>query len=192
MVKFFSDIPVDVEDNDTGYLETESIPAQITKIVKVEKSYTLVGLRDFRSKDIVALIRGKKRPNRDDVGSVSMFALSGQTKNGEIKFAGFFNSRDDLPKEVQGRKPKADSSGGQSGGGGRSGNVRGFALSYAKDLAVAGVINLGQIRLAAKEFEQYLETGEFPKRPEPVPDEYEDVPEVGETEYEDDFEDIPF
>lgn len=170
-------IQVDKADQETGYLELTSVVAEVIKIVKADTGYSLIGLRDFTGAEIVALIRGKGRPTRNEVGTISVFMLSGQTKGNKVQYSGFYNPKDEIPAQYQGKrppKPAEESSDSGRGSGGRAGGSRdsnrGFALSYAKDLACAGAITMKQLQGVAVQFTTYLDTGSWGVQKEaPVP-----------------------
>lgn len=180
-----SDIRVDVKDPETGYGELATVVGEVTKIVKKADGYNLVAITDFTGKEIVALIRGRSKPGDDVVGKVGVFKLSAERKDGEIKYSGFYNARDDIPQQYAGKRPPHAKSSSAGGGAGYDapGKNRGFALAYAKDLVVAGVITMKQIGVTTMTFAGYLDTGNWPVKREPEPEPEPEIPEY--EEYED-------
>jgi len=190
-------IQVDKQDQETGYLELTAVVAEIVKIVKADQGYSLIGLRDFAGQEIVALIRGRVRPSRNDVGAVSVFMLSGQTKGNKVNYSGFYNPKDEIPPQYQGKRPPAPAESGGSGGSGRGGGgsagsgdaekTRSVVLSYAKDLACAGAIDIKQVPATALIFAAYVSTGKWPVKqvqhqPAPQPEEDREIPEMGQEQ----------
>jgi hypothetical protein len=190
-------IQVDKTDPESGYLYLAPVVAEIVKIVKEGQGYNLVALRDFTGKEIVALIRGRERPGRNDVGNMAVFALSGQTKGDKVNYSGFYNPKEEIPPEYRGKRPpqpEGKTTGSErKGSGGSSGNNRSYALSYAKDLACAGAITIQQLPGTAIKFNTYLDTGSFgvqqappkakpqPQRQRPTQEEDREIPETSGT-----------
>ncbi len=185
------DVQVDVIDQQSGYGVQCSVVAEIVKIVRSEQSYTIAGIRDFTGTETNVLIRGRTRPQVSMIGKVGVFKLAGATKGKYVNYSGFFNPTEEVPAQYQGKRPPRPS-GGTQGGGGKSsgGNVdpaknRGVSLSYAKDLAVAGKIDIKDIPMYAKAFTEYVATGVFPQKqvvPPTIPVEQE-IPEMGEQTF---------
>lgn len=184
----FADIQIDVIDPQTNYGVNATVIAEIVKIVKVEQGYTIVALRDFTGVENTALIRGRSKPAYANINQVSVFVLSGKTGARGAKYSGFYNPQDQVPPEFAGKKPPAPAQGqgapaGQ-GGGGKSydnGKNRGFALSYAKDLVVAGKVDIKLINACTDTFVAFLDTGKWPGVEQPVisPVVELEIPEVG-------------
>ena len=187
-------IQVDKTDPESGYLELAPVVAEITKVMP-KQGYSLIGLRDFAGKEIVALIRGRERPGMNDMGKVAVFALSGKTDGNQVKYSGFYNPKEEIPPEYAGKRPpqpagEAAGEAAGSGGGRSAGGNRSFALSYAKDLTCAGAITIQQLPGTAIKFNAYLDTGSFgeqkqapPKkqaqRQRPTQEEDREIPETG-------------
>ncbi len=181
-------ILVDRDDSQTGYAQLSEVVAEITKVIN-KGTYVLVGLRDFSGQEITALIRGRTKPNQNDIGKVAVFKISGKSGNDGVRYSGFYNPNDPIPQQYAGKKPV----GGGAGGGVAKGNYdgsknRGVTLSYAKDLAVAGVITLKQLQVTASLFAQYVDTGQWPLRQGPVVEPEREVPEADDL-YGDEYSD---
>jgi hypothetical protein len=166
----FADIQVDVKDAQGQYELRSPVIAEIVKIIKVEgNSYTIVALRDFTGVEKTALIRGKAKPTYAEIGQVKVLSLSAKTDPSRgVMYSGFYNPQDPIPPEFAGRRPPAPTNAAQGaqGGGGKSsydnGKNRGFALSYAKDLVVAGKVDITKITSCVDTFTAYLDTGNWP------------------------------
>lgn len=179
-------IQVDVTDPTTNYLELTSVVAEITKVIP-KQGYSLVAMRDYTGQEITALIRGRAQPGQGDVGKITTFALSGKTEGNQVKYSGFYNPKDEIPPQYQGKRPPVpagETATNTSASKGSSGNNRSFALSYTKDLACAGAITMKQLQGVATLFNTYLDTGKWPTKapqhqPAPVPQEEDEIPEVG-------------
>jgi len=186
-------IRVDQKDAETGYLELCPVVAELVKVISNQASqgYGLYNIRDFTGQEICVLLRGRGRPTQNDVGKIAVFAISGQTDGNKVKYSGFYNPKDEIPPQYQGKRPPQPAGetagGGGSRGVGKSGGNRGFALSYAKDLACAGAISVKQLQYTATIFTAYLDTGEWPKTYTAAPQEQapverpveETIPEMG-------------
>jgi hypothetical protein len=190
-------IQVDKTDPESGYLELTAVVAEITKVIR-KQGYSLVALRDFVGQEITALTRGRAQPSQNDVGKVSVFMLSGQTKGDKVQYSGFYNPNDDIPPQYQGKRPpqpeRSRTASEATGGRKSSGNNRSFALSYVKDMVCSGVITLEQIPASVYKFNAYLDTGVWPlveqpkqtqrpaqnRKPAPAPEEQE-IPETTGT-----------
>ncbi len=169
-------IQVDKTDPESGYLELAPVVAEITKVMP-KQGYSLIGLRDFAGKEIVALIRGRERPGMNDMGKVAVFALSGKTDGDKVKYSGFYNPKEEIPPEYAGKRPPQPEGKTAGGGGGRStgggeGDIqktRSVVLSYAKDMACAGAITIQQIPATAIKFASYVTTGSFGEQKQAPP-----------------------
>lgn len=191
------DIPIDVIDPTTNYGQLAPVVAVVTKIVKEAQGYTLIGIRDFVGLDVQALIRGQSKPTVRDIGKTICLTLSATTKGKYTNYSGFYNPSDQVPQQYVGKVPPAptqtSTSGGSNGGqpaGGKTGGSgydapgknRGFALSYAKDLVVAGKAEIGQIGSLATVLATYLDTGKFPESQPAQPTTVREVEQAVEQE----------
>jgi hypothetical protein len=165
-------IPVNVIDPGTNFARLVPVVAEVTKIVREEAGYSLVGIRDFAGKEVQVLIRGNARPTLQTIGQVVVFSLSATTKGQYTNYSGFYNPSEAIPQQFQGQHPPVlqKSSGGQQASGkstssphtqGDSKN-RSMTLAYAKDLAVANKIQVNEIPMYTKSFLAFVETGKFP------------------------------
>ena len=196
-------IPVGVIDPATNYEQQVPVVAEVVKIVSNSNpGYSLVGLRDFDGTDFVALIRGRGKPTAANIGQVSVFMLAGKAGPKGTQYSGFYNPKDAIPQQYIGKRPPApaggQSTGSNTGGstssccGSKSGSQRGFALSYAKDLVVAGAITVKQLPGVTRKFNTYLDTGTWPLVEDPrqtvqpiqqAPSVEQEIPEQGEAPY---------
>ena len=173
-------IAVDQDDPQTGYAQLSTVVAEITKVI-AKDNYVLVGLRDFAGQEITALIRGRSKPNQGNIGKIAVFKVSGKTGNDGVRYSGFYNPNDDIPAQYQGKRPAGGGNGGGSKGGNSGGDVgknRGVTLSYAKDLAIAGVISMKQLPATATIFAEYVATGTWPSRQGSVVEPELEIPET--------------
>jgi hypothetical protein len=169
-------IPVDVIDPATTYGQQVPVVAEVVKIVKEASSYSLVKIRDFTGKEIQTLIGGRTRPTLQHIGQVIVLQLSAVTKGQYTNYSGFYNPSDIVPQQYTGKRPpvptggqQATGSGGtKTGGSFDNGKNRGFAMSYAKDLVVAGVVTMKQLQITTLTIAEYLDTGKFPGKPQAV------------------------
>jgi len=193
----FSKIKLD-ELNEKGYPAGTDIPAEVVRIAQKAKGYHLVELRDFKGAQEVFLIRGKALPTEGDVGSVKMFNLQAETKDGKVKFSGFFNPNKDLPDGAKGKRPPKleGNARTQKGGVVDEDKRRGVALSYAKDIVCAGVVGVNDIHRLADDFLHWLTTGEWEvKKTRSVPVPEPEVEELNEGTFESSFiedDEMPF
>ncbi len=201
----FASLPLDQQGAD-GYGVTAPLVAEIVGIKKETTGYNLVMLRDFTGEDKQVLINGRAKPGVANIGQIAVFALSATTKGKYINYAGFYNPTEAIPAQFAGKRPPVPNGGGgsatrgagtgggcKSGGGGCEGKNRGFALSYAKDLVVAGAIQMADIASTTKTFDLYLTTGRFtpkaapvqqPQQQQPVRQPVEqEIAEQGEAQY---------
>jgi len=165
----FNQVQVDAVDPNSGYGQQSPVVAEVVKIVKSAQGYTLVAVRDFAGVENVVLVNGRTRPNPGDVGKIAVFKVSGKTGNqGKVQYQGFYNPNDEIPAQYQGKRPpKQEGTQQKAGGKSSTGSNRAFALSYAKDLACAGVITMKQLKTTAIHFNEYMDTGRFPANQAP-------------------------
>jgi hypothetical protein len=189
----FNDIPVDQIDPKTNYGQLVPVVAEVTKIVSQSQGYNIVGLRDFSGMEDKALVRGQVKPTLASIGQVIVLSLSATTKGQYTNYSGFYNPNDAVPQQFQGQRPPQAQpkqpaqaragGGGRASGGGDTGKNRSMTLAYAKDLAVAGRIEVDKIPTYTKAFLAFVETGTFPTKSRPVqsfqPEPEREIPEIG-------------
>lgn len=206
---FFSNIQVNAIDPQSGYGQQTDVCAQIVKITRVEAGqYALVVLKDFRGTENTVLINGRNFPRPAEVNQIKMFKLSGDTKRGKVSYKGFYNPKAAIPDQFRGKFPPGNAGTNQKGKNNSYGSMdiyknRGVALSYAVTLLAEDAIDENKFWGLAKDFTEFINTGESPVRqPENAysqPPVEAEVPEVGNNYYPEEnystdtyTDDIPF